>query len=77
LHEIAEAKGIHSYHIDGPDCVGADNFVMHKLGDEVVKTQPWIDKLPVTIGITAGASTPDQVIASVIDKIFAMNIATP
>jgi 4-hydroxy-3-methylbut-2-enyl diphosphate reductase len=72
LQEIAETKGLLSYHIDGPDCLGPGNKIRHKHADKLVETDSWLPDRPVKIGITAGASTPDQVIAQVLEKIFAI-----
>jgi 4-hydroxy-3-methylbut-2-enyl diphosphate reductase len=72
LQEIAETKGLLSYHIDGPDCLGPGSKIRHKHADKLVETDSWLPERPVKIGITAGASTPDQVIAQVLEKIFAI-----
>jgi 4-hydroxy-3-methylbut-2-enyl diphosphate reductase len=72
LQEIAETKGLLSYHIDGPDCLGPGNKIRHMHADKLVETDSWLPQRPIKIGITAGASTPDQVIAQVLEKIFAM-----
>ena len=77
LHEMAVQKGMPAYHIDGPDCIGADNSIRHKqehgLHESTVK--PFLPRSPVTIGLSAGASTPDQVIAEVIERIFSLGAA--
>ncbi len=72
LHEIAVEKEIPAYHIDGPSCIGPGNVISHKpIGQkEAVTTSPWLSNGALTIGITAGASTPDQVVAGVIEKIL-------
>jgi 4-hydroxy-3-methylbut-2-enyl diphosphate reductase len=76
LHEIAVERKLAAYHIDGPDCIGPGNQLRHKTshgntsGSAVC--QPFLPAGDVTIGITAGASTPDQVIAGVIAKILAI-----
>jgi len=73
LQEIAETKGLLSYHIDGPDCIGPGNKIRHLHADKLVETDSWLPPPPVKIGVTAGASTPDQVIAQVLEKIFAIS----
>jgi 4-hydroxy-3-methylbut-2-enyl diphosphate reductase len=75
LHEMAIASGKPAYHIDGPDCISAENTIRHKTvhaNDEVVSAPflPLEGKL--SIGVSAGASTPDQVVAEVIERIFAL-----
>jgi 4-hydroxy-3-methylbut-2-enyl diphosphate reductase len=71
LQEIAETRGLPSYHIDGPSCLGPGNMIKHKLlhGD-CVQTENWLPQGKIVIGVTAGASTPDQVVDAVIEKIF-------
>lgn len=71
LHEIAVAHKLPAYHIDGPDCIGPGNSISHKpIGSrQPVVASPFLSDGPLVIGITAGASTPDQVIAGVILKI--------
>lgn len=72
LQEIAEEKGLRAYHIDGPDCILAGNVIRHKPihSLEPITTSPWLPEGRFSMGITAGASTPDQVIAGVIGKIL-------
>lgn len=72
LYEIAVARNLPAFHIDGPDCIGPGNRIRHKAShaQETVISAPLLSNGPLTIGITAGASTPDQVIAGVIQKIL-------
>ncbi len=72
LHEIAVERQSLAYHIDGDDCIGPGNRISHKPANskDTVVSEPLLPDGPVTIGITAGASTPDQVIAGVIEKIL-------
>jgi 4-hydroxy-3-methylbut-2-enyl diphosphate reductase len=81
LQEIAETRGLPSFHIDGPDCIGPGNVIRHKPlhSEECITTNSWVPEGDVTIGITAGASTPDQVVAEVLHKTFAVRLgrATP
>lgn len=74
LQEMAVAKGKTAFHIDGPGCIQADNSIRHKEvhSHEEKLTTPFLPEGELTIGITAGASTPDQVIAEVIESIFAL-----
>ena len=77
LQEIAIKRNLPSYHIDGPDSIGPGNEIRHKPlhAQEPVVTSPWLPEGPLTIGITAGASTPDQVVAGVIGKILEIGCA--
>ncbi|HEY9788414.1 MAG TPA: 4-hydroxy-3-methylbut-2-enyl diphosphate reductase, partial [Candidatus Obscuribacterales bacterium] len=72
LHEIAANRGIPAFHIDGPDCIGPGNKIKHKLlhEDDCLVEENWLPAGEITIGVTAGASTPDQVIAEVLERIF-------
>jgi 4-hydroxy-3-methylbut-2-enyl diphosphate reductase len=72
LHEIAVERGLTAYHIDGPHCIGPGNRLQyreHGASDSKV-AEPLLRDGELTIGITAGASTPDQVIAGVIEKLL-------
>lgn len=74
LHEIALTKEFPAYHIDGPDCIVSLDELRHKpleRGTNEV-TKDWLPYADVKIGISAGASTPNQVVVGVIEKIFAL-----
>lgn len=77
LQEIAEVKHLTSFHIDGPDCIGPGNIIRHKEEDQMVETANWLPDGEVVIGVTAGASTPDQVVAEVLEKTFAVRQHLP
>lgn len=74
LHEIALTKKFPAYHIDGSDCILSVDELRHKPlqagEDEIAKN--WLPDSDITIGISAGASTPNQVVVGVIEKIFAL-----
>jgi 4-hydroxy-3-methylbut-2-enyl diphosphate reductase len=71
LQEIAIEHGIPSYHIDSSDRIDSENKIEHKpLGKELEVTANWLPEGKITIGVTSGASTPDKVVADVIEKIF-------
>jgi len=71
LQEIAIDRRIPSYHIDSGDRIGPGNRVEHKpLHHDLTATEPWLPDGPITVGITSGASTPDRIVAEVIEKIF-------
>lgn len=72
LQEIAETRGLPSFHIDGPDCIRDNNRIRHQPlhSASQVETENWLPEGVITIGITAGASTPDQVVAQVLEKTF-------
>jgi 4-hydroxy-3-methylbut-2-en-1-yl diphosphate reductase len=71
LQEIAIERHIPSYHIDSDDRIGPGNRVEHKpLNHDLTVEDPWLPDGPIVVGITSGASTPDRVVAQVIEKIF-------
>jgi 4-hydroxy-3-methylbut-2-enyl diphosphate reductase len=73
LQEIAVEKGIPSYHIDSGDRIGPGNRVEHKpLHRDLEVQENWLPPGEIVVGITSGASTPDKVVANVIEKIFAL-----
>ncbi len=74
LHEMSIARGLVAYHIDGPDCILENNSIKHKEAHSVkeILTSPFLPEGELTIGLTAGASTPDQVIALVVERIFSL-----
>lgn len=73
LQEISVERGIPSYHIDSASRIGPGNRVAHKpLNQELEVTDQWLPPGPITVGITSGASTPDRVVADVVEKIFAL-----
>lgn len=78
LQEIAVERGIPSYHIDSPERIGPGNQVDHRLlGGNLQVTQNWLPDGSIVVGITSGASTPDKVVADVVEKIFELKAAVP
>lgn len=76
LQEIAIERGIPSYHIDSAERILDNGTIEHKpLHRDLEVTQDWLPAGSITVGITSGASTPDKVVADVVEKIFA--IKTP
>lgn len=74
LNRIA-LKSWPSFHIKTPDCIIDAQSIRHKpLGKkEEIKTQKWLPDGPISIGITAGASTPNSVMGEVLDRIVNLN----
>ncbi len=73
LQEIAVERNIPSYHIDSGDRIHPDNCIEHKLlHAEMQVKENWLPDGDIVVGITSGASTPDKVVATVIEKIFAL-----
>ena len=62
-----------TYHIDAPVCI-EDNGIRHRpvRAYSEITTQQWLPDRPLTLGLTAGASTPDSVVGDVLDRILAL-----
>jgi 4-hydroxy-3-methylbut-2-enyl diphosphate reductase len=60
-----------TYHIDDADCIISATRIRHKPVDRAVEvfTDHWLGPGQVTLGFTAGASTPDRVVGEVIDRV--------
>lgn len=71
LQQIALERGLPSYHIDSVARILPGNRIEHRLLNGNLKiTENWLPKGKVIMGLTSGASTPDKVVADVIEKIF-------
>ena len=71
LQEIAIERGFDSYHIDSIARIISPNAIEHKpLGQNIQVQENWLPEGAITVGVTSGASTPDKVVAEVIEKIF-------
>lgn len=71
LCEMAE-KIAPAYHIDRAACIVSRELINHKpfgTKDEV-ESKKWLKSGKVSIGITAGASTPNQVVGETIERIL-------
>lgn len=72
LQEIAIEHHIPSYHIDSAERI-IGNAIQHKpLGGDLEIAHNWLPVGEIVVGITSGASTPDKVVADVVEKIFAL-----
>ena len=72
LQEIAISKNITSFHIDTPERISVEqNSILHKpLGTDLVLNNNFLPNGNINVGITSGASTPDKVVADVIEKLI-------
>ncbi|BAZ21980.1 hydroxymethylbutenyl pyrophosphate reductase [Kalymmatonema gypsitolerans NIES-4073] len=76
LQTISRARAIPSYHIDSAERIGPLNRIEHKkLHSTLEVVENWLPPGPIVVGITSGASTPDKVVADVIEKIFDIKAA--
>ena len=71
LQEIAITKNISSFHIDTPERISVEgNSILHKpLGSDLELKNNFLPSGNINVGITSGASTPDKVVADVIEKL--------
>ena len=72
LARICE-KSVPTYHIDDPSCIEGPDRIRHKPGgsDDEVETSGWLPPGPVEVGLTAGASTPNNKVGEAIERILA------
>ncbi|MFQ3583118.1 4-hydroxy-3-methylbut-2-enyl diphosphate reductase [Chloracidobacterium validum] len=73
LCEIASER-LPTYHINAPECLVSATEIRHKpaFSKEEATTQNWLPAGNITIGITAGASTPNKVVGDCIERIAAL-----
>lgn len=79
---LSEIATLHAptYHIDEANCILSDKDIRHKpVGKPVSVVSPgWLPASgPLTIGITAGASTPNRVIGDAIERIIQVRGYSP
>jgi 4-hydroxy-3-methylbut-2-enyl diphosphate reductase len=71
------ARVLPTFHIDDPSCITSDSIRHRPLGGgDAVTTTPWLQPGHVSVGMTAGASTPDNVVGDVIDTILGLRGCT-
>jgi 4-hydroxy-3-methylbut-2-en-1-yl diphosphate reductase len=73
LVEIAARFGA-AYHIEDASYLVSSAELRHKRFDspEVETTRNWLPPLPLRIGFTAGASTPNRAVGEVIERVIAL-----
>ncbi|MBO1349423.1 MAG: 4-hydroxy-3-methylbut-2-enyl diphosphate reductase [Hormoscilla sp. GUM202] len=76
LQEMAIARNIPSYHVDSVERILPGNRLEHKpLHEDLEVKENWLPEGQIIVGVTSGASTPDKVVADVLEKIFALKAA--
>lgn len=64
-----------AYHVQDSDCILSAGKIRHKkvMSPEIIETAGWLPEGKVTLGVTAGASTPNRVIEEVIERILSVS----
>jgi len=67
------AQRLPTFHISGADRIQGATLRHRPVGghDETA-TEGWLPEGPVTVGLTAGASTPNNVVGEVVERILAL-----
>ena len=65
------AERLPTYHVAEPGCLRSPAAIRHRPlgGHDEILTGNWLPPGPVRIGLTAGASTPDNLVAAVIETL--------
>jgi 4-hydroxy-3-methylbut-2-enyl diphosphate reductase len=63
-----------TYHISGADCLEGTSIRFRPVGSAPGEQSrsTWLPEGPVTVGLTAGASTPNNVVGEVVERILAL-----
>lgn len=70
LARVGDARGIPSYHIEGPDSVGEILSFRDRDSGEIQEVRDWLPgDGPLRVAFTAGASTPDTILGRVIRRV--------
>lgn len=61
-----------AFHVQDATCLISKDKIQHKkvFSSDIIETSNWLPKGKVTVGITAGASTPNRVIEEVIQRLL-------
>jgi 4-hydroxy-3-methylbut-2-enyl diphosphate reductase len=72
LTQICQAV-VPTYHIDDSSCIEGPNSIRHKPvdQDDEIRTVEWLTPGPIEIGMTAGASTPNNKVGETIERLLA------
>jgi 4-hydroxy-3-methylbut-2-enyl diphosphate reductase len=67
------AQRVPTFHVSGPDRIEGASIRHRPVGrHEEVTTHGWLPDGPVVVGLTAGASTPNNVVGDVVERIVAL-----
>jgi 4-hydroxy-3-methylbut-2-enyl diphosphate reductase len=72
------AQRLPTYHIDGAACIEPEAIRHRRVGaHDETRTAAWLPAGPVRIGLTAGASTPNNVVGEVVARILGLRGLSP
>jgi 4-hydroxy-3-methylbut-2-enyl diphosphate reductase len=72
------AERLPTFHIDGAHCLAAESIRHQPVGGhDEVSAAGWLPPGPVRVGLTAGASTPNNVVGEVVARILALRGLAP
>ena len=65
------AERLPTFHIAEPECLQSSHAICHRpvASKNETTTRGWLPSGPVSIGLTAGASTPDNLVGSVVQRL--------
>ena len=68
------ARRLPTYHISGADRLAEDGTIRHRAvgAHEETPVAGWLPAGPVTVGLTAGASTPNNVVGEFVQRLLAL-----
>ena len=74
LAEIGNMSGLPTYFVHNSQCLESAGLIrhFHTILKREVKTQEWLPHAPLQIGITAGASCPNNLVEEVIQRLLAL-----
>jgi 4-hydroxy-3-methylbut-2-en-1-yl diphosphate reductase len=73
------AEKLPTFHIARAECIDASVVRHRPVGAHAaeIETRSWFPEGPVTVGLTAGASTPNNVVGEVVRRVLALRGLTP
>jgi 4-hydroxy-3-methylbut-2-en-1-yl diphosphate reductase len=73
------AEKLPTYHINEPGCVSAEAIRHRPVGThhDEEEARAWLPAGPITVGLTAGASTPNNVVGEVVARLLALRGLKP
>ncbi len=72
------AQEVPTYHVEDASCLESDAVIRHRPPGKArpVRTRDWLPSAPRVIGVTAGASTPDEETGRILKRLAEIHAAT-